>query len=376
MPESRFIRTVTFGGYDKNDVNRKLDSLYKQIYNLKNELGEIKLINENYKKNTDTEKNYESVLSDERARISDLQAENEKNIRKINELENETEQKNIKISELEEKNKSLEKLLNDFRTEIEGLRAGDDAAALSTVFIEAQKSADLIKDSAEEKAAEIEENTRKLSENTIKDADNTAAEIIYEAEKKAAEIQAAALAKAEQVRNYSDNVRARMSGDTSEIHRQLEELKEIFETFTQKGSSLISSSENLLHKTRTELESDSFPPVPENINTVPPQAPEITPVNHSYPQPEQDRELSESLKKLQEMAESFSIGKNTESADTTTQKESDNKPETDNKPENKPETENNTENKPETDNKPEPKKKKSSGIDLDALMKQAAALNE
>ena len=70
------------------------------------------------------------------------------------------------------------------------------------------------------------------------------------------------------------------------------------------------------------------------------------------------------------MAESFSIGKKTESpapaADTTTQKESDNKPETDNKPE----------NKSETDNKPEPEKKKSSGIDLDALMKQAAALNE
>ncbi|MBP3760992.1 MAG: hypothetical protein J6I55_05925 [Ruminococcus sp.] len=370
MSESRFIRTVTFGGYDKNDVNRKLDSLYKQIYNLKNELEEIKLINENYKKNTDTEKNYESVLSDERTRLSNLQAENEENIRKIKELENETEQKNIKISELEEKNKSLEKLLNDFRTEIEGLRAGDDAAALSTVFIEAQKSADLIKVSAKEKADEIEENTRKLSENTIKDADNTAAEIIYEAEKKAAEIQAAALAKAEQVRNYSDSVRAKMSGDTSEIHRQLEELKEIFETFTQKGSSLISNSENFLHKTRTELESDSFPSVPENINTVPPQTPEITPVNHSYPQTEQDKELNESLKKLQEMAESFSIGKKTESpapdADTTTQKESDNKPETDNKPE----------NKSETDNKPEPEKKKSSGIDLDALMKQAAALNE
>ena len=370
MPESRFIRTVTFGGYDKNDVNRKLDSLYKQIYNLKNELEEIKLINENYKKNTDTEKNYESVLSDERTRISDLQAENEKNIRKIKELENETEQKNVKISELEEKNKSLENLLNDFRTEIEGLRAGDDAAALSTVFIEAQKSADLIKDSAKEKADEIEENTRKLSENTIKDADNTAAEIIYEAEKKAAEIQAAALAKAERVRNYSDNVRAKMSDDTSEIHRQLEELKEIFETFTQKGSSLISNSENFLHKTRTELENDSLPSLPENINTTPPQTPEITPVNHSYPQTEQDRELSESFKKLQEMAESFSIGKIAESpapaADTTTQKESDNKPETDNKPE----------NKSETDNKPEPEKKKSSGIDLDALMKQAAALNE
>ena len=40
MAESRFIRTVTFGGFDRTDVIRRLESLNGQIYDLKNELRE------------------------------------------------------------------------------------------------------------------------------------------------------------------------------------------------------------------------------------------------------------------------------------------------------------------------------------------------
>ena len=77
MAETRFIRTVTFGGYDKSEVDKKLEYLYTQVYDLKNELRETKLTLKEYEKGTEQEKAAESVLAGERAKLTQVQVQNE-----------------------------------------------------------------------------------------------------------------------------------------------------------------------------------------------------------------------------------------------------------------------------------------------------------
>ncbi|MBR1592581.1 MAG: hypothetical protein IJ666_06190 [Ruminococcus sp.] len=354
--DSKFIRTVTFGGFDKNDVNKRLNSLYRQIYELKNELRETKLKAEKYKNGTSEEKTHEIVLGEERKKLTELQVQNEEISEKLKSTAHELIQKDEKIKALEKENNSLRNELKDAKNEIEGLRAGDDDAEISTVFMEAKKSADLIKASANEKAKATEENTRKLCENTIKDADNQAARIIYEAERKAAETEADALNKAEIIKASSDNLRASMAKDVAKIYKEIADLKKAFEVFAEEGYSLLDDSENLLKKTDGELRRGEVPVfrVPGHIEPKYPDEPEFLPVDHDYvvkeetvkpPKPENPENSSNSLDKLQQMAAAL---------------EDDTKPE---------KTDNSTSARNKND-------KKGGGIDLDALMQQAAALDE
>ena len=64
MAGSRFIRTVTYGGYDKSDVIRRLDSLYEEIFGLQNELRETKLLLDGSKDGKEIKEALEGVLAD------------------------------------------------------------------------------------------------------------------------------------------------------------------------------------------------------------------------------------------------------------------------------------------------------------------------
>ena len=37
MAESRFIKTVINGGYDRTEVNKKMEYLYNEVYDLRNQ---------------------------------------------------------------------------------------------------------------------------------------------------------------------------------------------------------------------------------------------------------------------------------------------------------------------------------------------------
>ena len=77
MAETKFIKISATGGYDKADVDKRLDFLYNLVYDLKNELRESKLLLKNYQDGSDSEKNFENVLSVERAQITQVQVKNE-----------------------------------------------------------------------------------------------------------------------------------------------------------------------------------------------------------------------------------------------------------------------------------------------------------
>ena len=97
MAETRFLKTVTFGGYDKEDVEKRISSLCSRIFELENELRETKLCLEKYRTGTDAEKIHESVLAEERKRLAECQAENKSVCEKIQSLTADNEEKEKEI---------------------------------------------------------------------------------------------------------------------------------------------------------------------------------------------------------------------------------------------------------------------------------------
>ena len=169
MAEPRFIKTVTFGGYEKEAVIRRMEFLNTQVHDLRNELRETKLLLEAYKKGTEQEKSFESVLSEERAKLTQVQVQNNTlNLKlKATDDENRTYEQDIKnyqaeIAELQDKLKAAE-------SKCAALMAQDEAMALSNVFIEAQKSSAMLETAAKTKAADIEHKTKKLAEKIVYD---------------------------------------------------------------------------------------------------------------------------------------------------------------------------------------------------------------
>ena len=355
MAESKFIRTVTYGGFDRNDVNKRLENLYSQLYELKNELRETKLTLEEYKKGTPEEKAHENVLAVERTKLTDELVQNEKLTGKLKTAEEDAKTKDNRIAELEAQNKALNSNVEELKKKLAAYEAGNDTAALSTVFIEAQKSASLIVDNARKEAEEKSADAKKLAEDTIAEANNTAAQIIFDAEKKAAEIAANAKNSAEEMKAASGNLRAVLMGDIEKLNAEVTKLKGIFDDFERNGRTSLDDSSKVLDGAYAKLTEGGVPvfKTPEKLSPEYPEAPVLEKVNTDYSQnvdKEALKKKNEELEKLQAMAASLSGGKTAKAAE---------------KPKEEPK---------KAPQKAEEKKPAGGGIDLADLMKQAQAL--
>ena len=359
MAESKFIRTVTYGGFDRNDVNKRLEYLHSQVFELKNELRETKLTLEEYKKGTPEEKAHENVLAVERTKLTDEQVQNEKLTAKIKTAEEDAKTKDSRIAELEAQNKALTNNVEELKKKVAAFEAGNDTAALSTVFIEAQKSASLIVDNARKEAEEKSADAKRLAEDTVAEANNTAAQIIFDAEKKAAEITANAKNGAEEMKAASGNLRAVLMGDIEKLNAEVAKLKGIFDDFEKNGRAGLEDSSKVLDSAYAKLTDGGVPvfKVPEKIAAETPEAPVLEKVNTDYSQnvdKEALRKKNEELEKLQAMAASLGA-----------------KPKPKDVPKEAPEKEPKKEPA-----KAEEKKPAGGGVDLAELMKQAQALKK
>ena len=312
MAESRFIKTVTFGGYDKNDVDKKLEYLFTQVYELKNELRVTKLRLDEYRKGTDEEKAHETILAAERAKLTQVQVQNETMSEKFKTIDDDNKQKETLIAELKAELEKTTAAKSEAESKLAALSAGSDAAALSTVFIEAQKSAKLLEDTARAKAKELEADVNKLSENTIDEANNKAKKIIFEAETRAAEIDAEAKNKSEQMDAASDNLRATLLADVERFTAEVEKLKGVFDAFQQEGIDKLGESEKLLKSADESLRAGGVPEFREPKRYEPeyPEAPEYKKVTAVYASgaSEADKKKKEELEKLAAMAASIDGG--------------------------------------------------------------------
>lgn len=360
MAEQRFIKTVTFGGYDKEAVVKRMEFLNTQVHDLRNELREIKLLMEAYKKGSEQEKAFENVLSEERAKLTQVQVQN-------NTL-------NLKLKATDDEKRSLEQEVKDHQAEIAELKdklkaaeskcaalmAQDEAMALSNVFIEAQKSSAMLEGTAKTKAADIEYKSKKLAEDIVAEANVEAEQIIYEAEAEAAEKIAEAKNKAEQMKVASNNLRAAALDDVNVLKSQVEFMENAFETLRDEGIERLIKAKELLSDTEKKLVKGGVPVfrMPEHFEPDIPEKPVSLSekLREDMKNEDERRKKQEDLDKLKQMAESIGAKKN------TTEKEAEN-------------NRNEAAASREQENKPNGEKK-GGKVDLAALAAKANAIGE
>lgn len=264
MNEVIFLKTSAFGGYNKEDVDKLLQMLYSQISELESRLREIKSAVEQYKTGTEQEKIYESILSEERAKIAGLQTENQTLSQNLESLRAENIQKENEISALKENVSELEQNISESNMKIASLQTEDEATAFSMIFVEAKKSADILISKAQKKASELDENSKKLAENIINDANNKASEITAEANNSLKQMEVS-----------SENMKALMLDDVNKINQVFSRLKDTFEEFKKSGNDIIGKSENILSETKNTLENNGIPvfKIPEEYKPEFPDAP-------------------------------------------------------------------------------------------------------
>lgn len=354
MAEPRFIKTVTFGGYEKEAVIRRMEYLNEQVHDLRNELRETKLILEAYKKGTDEEKALETVLSEERAKLTQVQVQNNTLNLKLKATDDENSNYVQQIKDLNAEIAELKDKLKATESKCAALMAQDEAMALSNVFIEAQKSSSMLEGTAKSKAAEIEYQSKKLAESIVSDANVEAENIIFEAERTAAETIAEAKNQAEQMNVASNNLRASVLNDVNTLKMHMGKVRDALEGFRQVGITKLVEADNCLNKTEEALKEGGIPvfKVPENIEPEIPEKPMS--LSEKMRDDEEKRKKQENLDKLKQMADS--IGS----------KKDDNKDKNDNNT-----TEDAQEDKAD---KPQNGEKKGGKVDLAALAAKANSI--
>lgn len=309
MAESRFIRTVTFGGYDKGDVDSRLDYLYSQVYDLKNELRATKLINAKLKDGADADAAENSVLANERMKLTELQVKNETLSEKLKSTDDDNKKKEEELVVLRAQVKELSEQLNEANTKLSAASNGGDAAMFGVVFAEAQKSANMIIATAKQQAEDLEADSKKLAENMVADANNKASKIVYDAETRAAKIEADSKNDAANMSAASENMKATMLNDLNKIGLEVAKLKQVLVDFEESGLGKISESEKLLDDTKAELMAGGVPVFkePQMVDPVLPDAPEYQKIDNSYVTgtDEKTKKNNEELDKLKAMADSI-----------------------------------------------------------------------
>jgi hypothetical protein len=358
MAEARFIKTVAFGGYEKSEVIRRLEYLNSQVFDLKNELRETKLLLDAYRKGTDAEKANEQVLSGERAKLTQVQVQNETLSTKLKAAEEDNRNAEQNIKSMSADIEDLNAQLKAAKERIAALEAGNDATAISQVFIEAQKSADMIKNTAKLDADKMTADAKKAAEIAITDANDEAAQIIFEAQREAAVLIADAKNKTEEMNVSSNNMKSIMLDDVTRLGAEMTHLRQLIEKFTETGLSDITDAEERLFQVSNTLREGGVPVFrsPESYDPEIPDAPKraaLKELMDMAAESEDKQKKQSELEKLKQMAQSIGAKKPEEAAENPEEK---------------------AEEKPAEVSSEEPKEKKGGKIDLAALAAQASAL--
>lgn len=313
MAETRFMKTVTYGGYNKDDVIKQITLLNLQVAELKNQLSEANYLLNAYKTGSDIESAYQAAMSNERTMLSESQAINETYEARINYYETEMASKDAEIKSLQEAVSEVSQGLEDANAKISALQSGDDASALSSVFIEAQKSANSLKTAAKMEADKIKEEAMSLAESIVIEANNEAAQIVYEAEKTAAITTTDAQNNVEQMNVATNNMRVAMLEDIAGLNNEMRNIKTMLEAFSRNGLAELEKAANLLGGTESTLKSGGVPKFQQAKTYSPklPSEPKPTPLpnRNAKPaqpaQPAEEKKKNNGLDKLQQMANSI-----------------------------------------------------------------------
>jgi cell division septum initiation protein DivIVA len=258
MDDTRFIKTVAFGGFDKADVLAHLENLNGQVYSLKNELRDAKYLLEAYRIGSTTEKACETALAEERAILSKYQVANETLSTKLTTALEENNTCQQKIKALKKEIDDLNAKLKNQGDMIIALQAGSEAAALGNVFIEAQKASDMLVGEAKSKAAQINYDAKKAADDTVAGANQIAEKIIRDAERTAADTVSDAEKKAEEIAAASDSVRNAVTQNADILAKGIGTLRYLLDDLSRTSSSALGQSEKLLSDMSVAIGGERF----------------------------------------------------------------------------------------------------------------------
>lgn len=251
MNETRFLKTVTFGGYDKSDTDQHIKSLYNRIARLESELRVTKFSLEQYRNGAEPEQVFQATLDEEREKLAEMQSLNKSISVQLQSALADNAEKEKEITNLKYSVSELEHNLADADIKLASMSEKDDAAVFGAVFAAAKKSASEIISAASKKAADLDANSKKLAENIVAEANNKAADIVYEAEVYAAEMTAEV--DNTTLESASGSMKSAILEDVGKLSGKISQLRQVFESLKNFGDSMIQQTENILTETQDTL---------------------------------------------------------------------------------------------------------------------------
>lgn len=285
-----YLKTVSFGGFDKKDVLTYVDKLNTQIYTLENELNEKKaLLETSGSGDKEIREKYEQLLEADKAKLTELQTNNESLKMQLKSCEDESAAKDKEIEDLKKHISDLENELVDAKNKAAAASSVDNSAMdLTNVFVEAQRTASTIVTQAKENARKMDEDAKKLANQVVDDANSKASTIVKSADEKASKVLAEAEdkstkmvsdaeGKAAEMRTAANNMKAVVLEEISEIDEQVKSIKSMLEQISKQNItdsiSRISETATLLANTQDTLKKDGIPTFTPPKSAAPAPAP-------------------------------------------------------------------------------------------------------
>lgn len=255
MDGTGFLKTVSFGGFDKKDVLAYVDELNTKIYTLEAELDEKKALLESSGGEgggVDSEK-YEELLAADKAKITELQTNNDSLKLQMKTMEDELANKDKEIEALKAQAVELEEQLQEAKNKAASGSSENSAMDLSNVFIEAQKTANTIVTQAKENARKMDEDAKKLANQVVDDANGKASTIVKNADEKASKILSSAEDKSSEMRAAAEKIRREVTEEIAEIDENVIKLREVLEMFSGESLAKLDEAKAQLNNVRSTL---------------------------------------------------------------------------------------------------------------------------
>lgn len=275
MESSNFLRTVRVGGFDKKDVLNFVEDLNAKIHALEASLNEkSEALTALADSSVDTAQ-YDDMVSEKDEEISVLnekiqriQEENTSLKTKIDELNNEMDEKFKHFEDYKKQNARLDRELRELREtkskSTSDIIAEKNALDLSKVFIEAQKSANLIIEQANETADRINSDAKKDAEKIVSDSKIKSESIIKSAEMQANQIITSAEDKSAEMRAAAEASKKVISDELADVDTNITNLTEVLKLFSDESLHRISSARKVLDDVQISLSKGEVPVVKKN----------------------------------------------------------------------------------------------------------------
>lgn len=283
MEGTGFLKTVNFGGFDKKDVLAYVDELNTKIYTLEAELDEKKALLENSEGGGADNEKYEELLAADKAKITELQTSNDSLKNQMKSLEDELANKEKEIEALKAQNTELEDQLQDAKNKAAAAGSAENSAMeLGNVFMEAQKTANIIVTQAKENARKMDEDAKKLANQVVDDANGKASTIVKNADEKATKILSEAEDKSAEMRTTAENIKKAVTEEITEIEAQISDIKDVLKLFSSDSLARLDNAKEIIDKTQAALKK-GVAPAPAAAKTAPAPAPAPAPTAAAKP---------------------------------------------------------------------------------------------